>query len=334
MIVYLFMTILLSMLGTGIYLLLKPSTILLKQRRQILYTLVFLSFTLPFLMSVLPQINGRVSKIDQNIGATCQALLYKSNEFLNSWISNKEFLINTGGIIMLLLLLVFIGRIGTLLYVVYISQKQVLTLGNQTYHILYTDRKISIGSFRLWNKYLIWPELVHELNEEEKITILWHEIAHLNQRNTFQKVSLELINIIWFFNPVIYWLKRELNDISEYLADEDTVDKTGDRVAYVKLLVRVKEQQQLHFTQSFRGGSLKKRVLRLLNSKKINYSKGMPVLILISLLLTVSVFAVQPKIEAYKNKIILYEQMSQVNHDTGRTEFCTQCLKQCLKPKD
>ncbi len=122
--------------GNRDYLLLKPSTILLKQRKQILYTLVFLSFTLPLLMSVLAQINGGVSKIDQNIGATCQALFYNSNEFLNSWISNKEFLINTGVIIMLLLLCLFIGRMATLLYVVYSSQKQVLTLENQTYQIL------------------------------------------------------------------------------------------------------------------------------------------------------------------------------------------------------
>ncbi len=60
----------------------------------------------------------------------------------------------------------------------------------------------------------------------------------------------------------------------------------------------------------------------------------MPVLTLISLLLTVSVFAIQPKIETYKNEIILYAQMAQVNQNMGRTEFCTQCLKQCLKPKN
>jgi bla regulator protein BlaR1 len=329
MITYLLTTYLLSGVGLILYVLFGRKNTLLKHRRWMVHSIIALSLVLP----LLPGLNNKaiITSIPQSAAGECIPILFEENGFFNFLISNNTSLSTGLALVSLVVLIVLLVRILFLIHLVKACLKEQLEMEGKVYHILYTNKKIAIGSFHLWHKYIVWPETMNELAASEKKAILWHEISHLNNKSTWEKLALGFLQVVWFLNPAIYFLKKELNSISEYQADEDTVDKLGDKVHYAELLLKLKMNQQIAFSHAFLGSSLKKRIARLLNQKEYNKSKGVFGIVGLITLLLLAVFTFQPKINKYENSFALYGQMHKVHEATGRMDFCTKCLTQCLR---
>lgn len=330
MIIYLLTTYLSSFIGTVIYVLFGRKNTLLNHRKWMIYSIILLSLMLP----LLPGLNNNAiisSPLQSATGSECQRIPFEENGFFNFLISNNTPLSAGLALISLILLIVMLARIFFLTYLVRTCIKEQLEMEGRIYHILYTNKKIAIGSFHLWHKYIVWPETMNELVASEKKAILWHEASHLNNKSTWEKLALGFLQVVWFLNPVIYFLKKELNSISEYKADEDAVEKFGDQVRYAELLLKLKMNQQIAFSHAFLGSSLKKRITRLLNKKEYNKSKGIFGIIGLVTLLLLAVFRFQPNINKHEDSFALYEKMHKVKEATGRMDFCTKCLTQCLR---
>lgn len=230
----------------------------------------------------------------------------------------------------ILLLLSF--KIAYLLYLVVTSRKEKLVLQQQTFTILYPSKKLSVGSFQLWQQYIIWQKEMEQLDEAEKKAILWHEISHLHQKDTFLKIGLHLIQMLWALNPIYYLLHREFESLSEFIADEYAVVQTGNAKLYATLLVKMKRYQKLALANHFKTHQLKTRVEYLIQRKK--RSQKTPRLVLFSLLVAASLslttyFAV-PYINDQIDKVEVYQTLSQEKQTSGRSLFCKNCLMENL----
>lgn len=64
-----------------------------------------------------------------------------------------------------------------------------------------------------------------------------HEEAHIKQWHTLDILFFEIIGIITWLNPVIYFYKKTIKNIHEYLADELAAEFQGDKAAYAMLLL-------------------------------------------------------------------------------------------------
>ncbi|MBN8825998.1 MULTISPECIES: M56 family metallopeptidase [unclassified Spirosoma] len=53
----------------------------------------------------------------------------------------------------------------------------------------------------------------------EPDALLRHEAAHIRQRHTVDILALELIQVVFWFNPVLIYYKRALQEVHEFLAD-------------------------------------------------------------------------------------------------------------------
>jgi hypothetical protein len=95
--------------------------------------------------------------------------------------------------------------------------------------------------------------------------VMAHELAHIRQKHSWDILFLELLKIITWFNPFIYWYKRSVMINHELLADAAVIKQLGDVRSYqVVLLQRAAMQSSLALASSFTFYITKKRLTMLL----------------------------------------------------------------------
>src|SRR5690606_16895262 len=92
------------------------------------------------------------------------------------------------------------------------------------------------------------------LSEREKNVIIKHESVHVQQGHTWDILAVELLCILFWFNPAIWAIKSRLRDLHEYEADEKAAEGQ-DVQEYCGLLARIALQSQglalvTHFSKS------------------------------------------------------------------------------------
>jgi len=117
-----------------------------------------------------------------------------------------------------------------------------------------------------WGKYIVISRQDYEESAEE---ILTHEVAHVNSRHSLDVLFVEASILFHWFNPAIWLLKQELQNIHEYEADEAVLSKGIDAKKYQLLLIKkaVGSQRFTSMANSFNHSSLKKRITMMLKSK-------------------------------------------------------------------
>lgn len=68
--------------------------------------------------------------------------------------------------------------------------------------------------------------------------ILTHELAHVEQKHSWDIIFIELLQIVSWFNPFLYLFKRAIKINHEFLADEAVIKSTNDPLNYQQLLLQ------------------------------------------------------------------------------------------------
>ncbi|MET7037554.1 M56 family metallopeptidase [Elizabethkingia miricola] len=118
-------------------------------------------------------------------------------------------------------------------------------------------------------KNLFWKKSI-EIDSDLGKQILKHEMVHIEQKHSWDKLFIEFVQAVFWFNPIFYWLKKELFLIHEYLADKKAV-KQNDTKAFAQMLLASKfSGTHLPATSPFLSSNLKKRLQML---TKPHYTK-------------------------------------------------------------
>lgn len=97
--------------------------------------------------------------------------------------------------------------------------------------------------------------------EEELIT---HEIVHVKQKHTLDIIFIEIVKVIFWFNPFVYFYKVAIQTNHEFLADETTLKTHQDVKRYQEmLLAKATGNAALPFASSFSFKITKKRFLMM-----------------------------------------------------------------------
>lgn len=102
--------------------------------------------------------------------------------------------------------------------------------------------------------------------KENKIApeILAHEKAHVIQRHTLDILASELIQIVFWFNPLLIFYKRSIQLNHEFLADQSAVKHHKDIKNYSTLLINNSMGfYQPELSSSFNHSLIKKRILMM-----------------------------------------------------------------------
>jgi beta-lactamase regulating signal transducer with metallopeptidase domain len=125
------------------------------------------------------------------------------------------------------------------------------------------DLKDSKIAFSFFNMLFLDPAL------PEKNTILKHELVHIKQKHSFDVLLFEMIQIINWFNPITYLVKKDIKLIHEYLADEETTRCDVEKYQYAMFLIQNSTGiQNLTLTNQIFSSSILKKRISMLNQKK------------------------------------------------------------------
>jgi TonB family protein len=131
-----------------------------------------------------------------------------------------------------------------------------------------------IGSF----SFLKWLVINRADYEKHFDPILRHEAVHIRQLHSLDILFAELLKIFFWFNPVIWLYKRSLQEVHEFLADEEP----PNRDHYANFLVSYALSAPIasltnHF---FNSSMLKKRIIMIYKNRNSDWVLGKYLLIL------------------------------------------------------
>ena len=104
--------------------------------------------------------------------------------------------------------------------------------------------------------------------------LLRHELAHIKQKHSLDILVLELVQIIYWFNPLIFFYKRAIRLNHEYLADSFVLNSNVALVDYQNQLINVVfRNNTTYLASNFNYLLVKKRIIMMTKtkSKSIGY---------------------------------------------------------------
>lgn len=120
---------------------------------------------------------------------------------------------------------------------------------------------------------------------KEKDVIIRHEQVHMRQYHSLDTLMLELVHALSWFNPILYFLKKDLNTLHEFIADDLTT--SGSLVGkhnYAMLLIHNSFGMPINPLSKpiYNQSSLKQRIT-MLNQKKSASGARLRLLLLLPL---------------------------------------------------
>jgi bla regulator protein BlaR1 len=85
--------------------------------------------------------------------------------------------------------------------------------------------------------------LLAALPQDQIEAILLHELAHIRRKDYLINILQSLVEILFFFNPAIWWLSSLLRTERENCCDDLAIAKTSNKFNYIKALVAFEEYQ-------------------------------------------------------------------------------------------
>lgn len=206
---------------------------------------------------------------------------FKLNWYNISWQNGLKLLYIGGALILLGSLIVSMFRIYQLF-----KSNRTSSLGQ--IDLVITNAKGTPYSFF---KYIFWNEAI-DMNSTTGQQILQHEITHVKEKHSYDKLFVQLILIAGWFNPLFWLIKKELHMIHEFIADKKCVDN-GDTASLAQMLLTAAYPQH-HFslTNSFFFSPIKRRIAMLSKqtNTKFSYLRRLIVLPLLAIIVVLVAF--------------------------------------------
>jgi N-acetylmuramoyl-L-alanine amidase len=142
-------------------------------------------------------------------------------------------------------------------------------------------------------RYIFWNNQINTTTTEGH-QIFKHELAHIHEKHTYDKLFINIVLIVFWFNPLFWLLRKELNLLHEFIADKKAVED-GDTSAFAAMLLQtIYPQHQFTVTNNFFYSPIKRRLIMLTKIKnpKVNYFGRILVLPLALLVLAAFTFKV------------------------------------------
>jgi TonB-dependent SusC/RagA subfamily outer membrane receptor len=175
-------------------------------------------------------------------------------------------------LVSVLLLLIFLHGIYN---VFKLKSKSKITI---TEHFDFVETSLNEAPFSFFRN-LFWRNDL-SLTDETGQRILKHELTHIQQLHSIDKVFVSVATYIFWMNPVFWLIRRELEVVHEFIADEKAIAEEDASMLASMLLKAHYPSSILSVGQSFFYSSIKRRIIMLTSSKKVSYSYARRILVL------------------------------------------------------
>jgi hypothetical protein len=123
-----------------------------------------------------------------------------------------------------------------------------------------------------------------DYNENKEILIA-HEYEHIRQKHFIDLLLLEVFTIVQWFNPFVWFLRRDLKLIHEYQADQAVLKKGIDAKKYQLLVIeKAVGERRFAMANHFIQKPILKR-FKMMKKKKINRWNGLKLVLFVPLII-------------------------------------------------
>lgn len=145
------------------------------------------------------------------------------------------------------------------------------------YKLFMTNLRSPFSLFR--NIYL--PKEIFE--SDAYPSILRHECVHVAKWHSLDRLLIEILIALFWFNPLLYLYRRIMIETHEFEADEAAIDISKDRIGYQEILYRqLSTDTSLTIVNHFNFSTIKQRIKMMNKTKKQStwiYSIALPAVI-------------------------------------------------------
>lgn len=157
---------------------------------------------------------------------------------------------------------------------------------NKNKYSIYFDNN-SANSYTFFNKILIGTK---NINPKDSAIIEMHEKIHVEKKHTIDILIFEIAKILQWFNPVIYFLSKNIVVNHEFIADE-LVRNNYSSKEYMELMAKSLIGAPLYPVNSFFNKSIIRKRFDMLtieknNNSKLKYLNVIPVLLLLTIFIS------------------------------------------------
>jgi bla regulator protein BlaR1 len=136
------------------------------------------------------------------------------------------------------------------------------------------------GIFGIVNPVLLWPQRMSEhLDDAHLEAILAHELWHVRRRDNLAAAMHMLVEAIFWFHPLVWWLGARLIDERERACDEQVLQMGSERRVYAESILKTCEfcvGSPLDCVSGVTGADLKKRIVRIMAdgvARKLDFAR-------------------------------------------------------------
>ena len=102
--------------------------------------------------------------------------------------------------------------------------------------------------------------------------ILKHEQWHIKHRHYLDVFIIEILVRLFWFNPVLWWVRRELRNVSEFHADRSVLDEGQDLYKYQTVILEEVMENNPYLANGFNNSFTKKRFIMMKNKCHIRFA--------------------------------------------------------------
>ena len=136
----------------------------------------------------------------------------------------------------------------------------------ETYVLAVSDQVKS--PFAFWRT--IFMNRLYEGREREQVIL--HELSHVRHNHTVERMTLELLRCIFWFNPFVWYAGSSLEQVQEWQADGDVIREGYDVTEYRLLIFQQIFGCDIDITSGLNNKVTKKRFLMMTNFKRGRFS--------------------------------------------------------------
>jgi bla regulator protein BlaR1 len=140
----------------------------------------------------------------------------------------------------------------------------------QRIEIRLSRASIEPGIFGIVRPVLMWPEGIStHLDDAQLDAILTHEVQHVRRHDNLAAAIHMVVEAIFWFHPLLWWLGARLVEERERACDEDVLELGSERQVYAESILRVCEfclASPLACMSGVAGGDLNERMVYIMTT--------------------------------------------------------------------
>ena len=170
-------------------------------------------------------------------------------------------------------------------------------------------------------KYIFWNNSI-DIDTTTGRQIFKHEVAHIQEKHTHDKLFLNIVLIFCWCNPFFWLYRKELNMIHEFIADKKAVEDSDTSAFAAMILQAAYPKHHFVLTNNFFYSPIKRRLMMLTKNKnpRVNYLGRIMVLPLAVLVFAAFTFKARSNSPLYHGKKITIDTPNTIQSQVPKND--------------